>query len=303
MSEFSILLNEILAPGEWHKDEPLSAHSTFRIGGKADFFASPSRKESLTALIRAAKENDIEYSVIGSGSNILFSDKGFRGLVITTHGMKNVEINDNVITADCGVLLPLLSVKAMKNSLDGMRFMCGIPGTVGGGIFMNAGAYGGEIADILISSHYYDTKRDEICVLELSAHNFAYRHSSYMEHPERIILSADFALRAGNYDDIKAECDELLKKRAEKQPLDFPSAGSTFKRYPGFFTAKLIDECGLKGFAIGGAQVSEKHAGFIINRGGATAHDVLTLIDHIKEVIRDKQGIDIECEIRFVGEK
>ena len=181
--------------------------------------------------------------------------------------------------------------------------MCGIPGTVGGGIYMNAGAYGGEIADILVSSRYYDTSSGEICELSSLEHDFAYRHSSYMEHPERIILSAKFALAQGCADDIKKECDELLRKRAEKQPLEFPSAGSTFKRYPGFFTAQLIDESGLKGYSVGGAQVSEKHAGFVINRGGATSSDVLELIEYIKAKIKKTHGIDIECEIRFIGEE
>ena len=303
MSDFSLIINEILPRDAWQKDEPLSAHSTFRIGGNADFFARPTDENSFKSLIEGAKSSDIPYCVIGSASNILFSDKGFRGVVITTLGMKNITVNGTVIKAESGVTLPILSAKAQREALDGMRFMCGIPGTVGGGIFMNAGAYGGEISDILISSRYYDSGSGEICELMAEEHNFSYRYSSYMEHPERIILSADFALESGDPAEIKAECDELLRCRAEKQPLEFPSAGSTFKRYPGFFTAQLIDECGLKGFGIGGAQVSEKHAGFVINRGGATAADVLALIRHIKAVIFAKHGIEIECEIRFVGEK
>lgn len=303
MTDIFSLLNEILPADAWKADEPLSEHSTFKIGGKADAFAAPHDEKSFTALLMAVKENDMPYCVIGGGSNILFSDKGFRGIVITTQGLKNIEINGTVIRAGSGVNLPMLSLRARKEALDGMRFMCGIPGTVGGGVFMNAGAYGGEIADILVSSRYYDTEKAVLCELSALEHEFSYRHSSYMEHPERIILSADFALKEGNSDEIKAECDELLRKRAEKQPLEFPSAGSTFKRYPGFFTAQLIDECGLKGYAVGGAQVSEKHAGFVINRGGATASDVLTLIEHIKSVIKGKHGIDIECEIRFIGER
>ncbi len=296
------LLNSILSPSSWQKDEPLSSHCTFKIGGTADYFARPEDEESLTALILALKAKGIPYCVIGGGSNILFSDKGFRGVVITTQGLKNIEIKGEKMTVGSGAMLPLVSSRAQKEALDGMRFMCGIPGTVGGGIFMNAGAYGGEISDILTSSRYFDAERGEICELSSGEHDFSYRHSSYMEHPERIILSADFALRRGNADEIKAECDCLLRKRAEKQPLEFPSAGSTFKRYPGFFTAQLIDDCGLKGFAVGGAQVSEKHAGFVINRGGATASDVLSLIDHIKSVVKEKNGINIECEIRFIGE-
>lgn len=303
MKDFFAVAKEILSPESILRDEPLSLHSTFRIGGKADYFAKPQSESELREVIRIATECGIDFTVIGCGSNILFSDKGYRGVVITTLGLKDLHIDGTQLTAGVGITLPQLSSIAQKNSLDGMRFMCGIPGTVGGGVYMNAGAYGGEIADILISSRYYDTVRGEIFELSGVEHDFAYRHSSYMEHPERIIVSAKFALAHGCADDIKKECDELLRKRAEKQPLEFPSAGSTFKRYPGFFTAQLIDECGLKGYSVGGAQVSEKHAGFVINRGGATASDVLELIEHIKAEIKKAHGIDIECEIRFIGEK
>ena len=296
------IFNSIFPPSAWKMNEPLSSHCTFKIGGKADYFVRPEDEESFTALIIALRERGVPYCVIGGGSNILFSDKGFRGVVITTQGLKNIEVTGERMSVGSGAMLPLVSARAQKESLDGMRFMCGIPGTVGGGVFMNAGAYGGEISDILVSSRYFDTEKSEICELSASEHCFSYRHSSYMEHPERIILSAEFALTQGNADEIKAECDCLLKRRAEKQPLEFPSAGSTFKRYPGFFTAQLIDECNLKGYTVGGAQVSEKHAGFVINRGDATASDVLSLIEHIKSVIKEKHGIDIECEIRFIGE-
>lgn len=296
-------LKENLPPDAWRCGEPLSAHSTFKIGGKADFFAKPADESGLMALISEARRRGVPYCVIGDGSNILFSDKGVRGIVITTRGLKNIELSGKNIRAESGVQMPLLSLFAQKNSLDGMRFMCGIPGTVGGGVFMNAGAYGGEVSDILVGTRYFDTEAGKIFELGADEHDFSYRHSSYMEHPERIILSADFALREGKPEEIKAECDELLRRRAEKQPLEFPSAGSTFKRYPGFFTAQLIDECGLKGYSVGGAEVSEKHAGFVINRGGATSDDVLRLVEHVKSVIKNKHGIDIECEIRFIGEQ
>lgn len=302
MSDFLVRARQILSDSSLLLNEPLSLHSSFRIGGEADYFAKPESEEAFTALLSAAGECGVPYCVIGCASNILFSDKGFRGVVISTLGLKNIDINGNLVRAGAGVTMPVLSSRAQKNSLDGMRFMCGIPGTVGGGVFMNAGAYGGEIACILTSSRYYDTEKGEIFSLSASEHDFGYRHSSYMEHNERVLLSADFSLTLGNPDEIKAECEELLRRRAEKQPLEFPSAGSTFKRYPGFFTAQLIDECGLKGFSVGGAQVSEKHAGFVINRGGATAEDVLTLVDKIKETIKKERGIDIECEMRFVGE-
>ena len=303
MPDFFRLIDEILPSSEWKKDEPLSAHSTFKIGGNADVFARPSTENGLIELVRAARAEKFPFVVCGGGSNILFSDLGFRGMVITTSGLKNIEIDCCKVSASCGVSMPILSSKLQKEGLDGMRFICGIPGTVGGGVFMNAGAYGGEISQVLTASRYYDCEKDEICELSAEEHDFSYRHSSYMEHPERIILSADFGLFKGSADEIKAECDELLRKRAEKQPLEFPSAGSVFKRYPGFFTAQLIDECSLKGCTVGGAQVSLKHAGFIINKGDATASDVLRLIEHIKLTVKEKRGIDIECEIRFIGEK
>lgn len=303
MSDFIKLAKEILGEAAVLCDEPLSAHSTFKIGGPTDVFLRPETEEELLSLIEAAKRTGTEFFVLGGGSNVLFSDKGFRGAVISTLGLRGVEIDGTRIKAGAGVTMPLLSARAGKNALAGMVFMCGIPGTVGGGVFMNAGAHGGEISNILVSSRYLDTASGRINELSASEHEFSYRHSSYMEHPERIILSATFELSTGDAEVLRADAECILRQRAAKQPLDFPSAGSVFKRYPGFFTAQLIDECGLKGFSVGGAQVSEKHAGFIINRGGATASDVLSLISHIKATVKEKHSIDIECEIRFVGEK
>ena len=283
--------------------EPLSAHCTFRIGGKADFFAEPSDENELISVLRAAKNTKMPFIVVGNASNILFRDGGFRGVVINTQRMKKVTVAGETITAECGVSLTALSCSAQKASLTGFEFLCGIPGTVGGGVYMNAGAYGGEIAETLVSSRFYDAEKDEICELDAASHMFGYRRSSYMENANRVLLSAIFKLSLGNAAEIRAEMDELLFRRREKQPLEFPSAGSTFKRYPGFYTAKLIDECGLRGCTVGGAQVSEKHAGFVINRGGASASDVLELIDRIKREIKKTHGIDIECEIRVVGEE
>ncbi|MEE0970481.1 MAG: FAD-binding protein, partial [Clostridia bacterium] len=241
MCDFILKLKEILPEGDFKANEPLSLHSTFRIGGNADIFAKPSSEMYLVKLLKTAKENDIPYTVVGGGSNILFSDKGFKGLVITTQGLKNISSRDTFVTAESGVALPMLSSFLCRRGLGGMSFACGIPGTVGGGVFMNAGAYGGEFADVLVSSRYYDCISGKICEIANSEHNFSYRHSSYMEHSERVILSAEFSLDKGSSEVIKNECDELLRRRAEKQPLEFPSAGSTFKRYPGFFTAQLID--------------------------------------------------------------
>ncbi len=302
MPNFTDILKCKYPKAEVMTNEPLSSHCTFRIGGNAEFFAKPGTEGELIALIESAKEAEIPFTVIGGGSNILFSDSGVSGLVITTSGLKSMEISGTRIKAGSGVSMPVLSSRAAKEALAGLSFASGIPGTLGGGIFMNAGAYDGEIADVLISTRYYDCLDGKIYELKKEEHDFSYRHSLYMEHGERIILSAELELSEGDSEKIKAECEELLKRRAEKQPLEYPSAGSAFKRYPGYFTAKLIDECGLKGYSVGGAQVSEKHAGFVINRGGATARDVLALTEHIKNVIKERHGIEIEREIRFIGE-
>ena len=302
MSDFLVRARQILSDSSLLLNEPLSLHSSFRIGGEADYFAKPESEEAFTALLSAAGECGVPYCVIGCASNILFSDKGFRGVVISTLGLKNIDINGNLVRAGAGVTMPVLSSRAQKNSLDGMRFMCGIPGTVGGGVFMKAGAYGGEIACILTSSRYYDTEKGEIFSLSASEHDFGYRHSSYMEHNERVLLSADFSLTLGNPDEIKAECEELLRRRAEKQPLEFPSAGSTFKRPEGYFAGKLIQDAGLSGYKVGGAMVSTKHAGFVINAGGATAQDIYQLIQHIQKTVNDKFQVELEPEVRFLGE-
>ncbi len=303
MTDFSLIMRELLSADEWSQNEELSSHSSFKIGGKADLFAKPVSSEKLISLIRAAMAEHYPFVVVGGGSNILFSDKGFRGLVITTMGLDGIEITGEVVTVSGGVSMPRLAKKLQLAGLTGFEFASGIPGSVGGGVFMNAGAYDGEIANVLTGSVYYDCELDRICELPAEEHAFSYRHSSYMDHPERIILSAEFSFKNGNPDTIKAKCDDFLCRRREKQPLEYPSAGSTFKRYPGYYTAQMIDECGLKGFSIGGAQVSQKHAGFVINCGNASAADVLALIDHIKCVIKEQRGIDIECEIRFIGEK
>lgn len=302
MSNFAEIINEKIPTLKIAENELLSEHSSFHIGGKADFFAEPENEKELISLVKNAKEAKMNFCVIGNASNILFGDGGFRGVVISMQQMKNITVCGENITADCGVSLTALSNAAQKASLDGVRFLCGIPGTVGGGVYMNAGAYGGEVSCVLASSRFYDSETDVISDIQKSEHEFAYRHSSYMEHPERILLSATFALHTGNPDEIRAEMDNLLARRREKQPLEYPSAGSTFKRYPGFFTANLIDECGLKGYSVGGAQVSEKHAGFVINRGGATAKDVLEVVNHIKKTVFEKKSINIECEIRIIGE-
>ena len=280
-------------------DRALSQDSTFRIGGKAAIAAFPSNRKQLCALIDYCKTERTYFTVIGKGSNVLFADKGFDGVVIFTSKLNGISADGNRVTAECGVPVTFLSLSAQKKSLSGLEFAYGIPGTVGGAVFMNAGAYGGEIKDVVVSVDYFDPGSGKTGTLTAGECRFGYRESVF-QHSDMIVLSATFLLSPGDPVIIKAAMDDYMARRREKQPLEFPSAGSTFRRYPGYFTAKLIDEAGLKGFSVGDAQVSEKHAGFVINRGNATAEDVLSLVDEIKRRIFEMNGINIECEIRYI---
>lgn len=274
--------------------------TTFRIGGTADIALFPKSRESLVGILGYVTENNIKYIVIGNGSNVLFADEGYKGVVIITTQMKNYTFDDEMLVCDAGAPLTQIAVNAVRAGYEGYAFACGIPGSIGGAVFMNAGAYEGQISDILLYSDYYDLNTGEVRRMTAEEHEFDYRHSSYMGS-DKIILSAAFKLnKAENADTVVALMNDHIKARKEKQPLEYPSAGSTFKRYPGYFTAKLIDEAGLKGHTVGGAQVSEKHAGFIINRGDATARDVCELIEVIKKAIFEREGINIECEVRII---
>ncbi len=275
----------------------LSECSTFKIGGKADCVAYPRNEEELTAVCNAARQAGIPVFVAGNASNILFDDEGYRGLVLFTSAMRSAECRGDRIYAQCGASLTSVSVLASKNSLSGLEFLYGIPGTVGGGIYMNCGAFEGQIADVLTCSRYYDPDTGDIVTLDASEHEFSYRNSCYKEK-NKIIISAEFKGTPCT-DDIRSVMDSYMKKRTDSQPLDMPNAGSVFKRYPGYYTSRLIEEAGLKGRSVGGAQVSLKHAGFIVNTGNATAGDVKELIEIIKEEIYRINGIHIECEIIF----
>ena len=279
-------------------DYPLSFCSTFRIGGNADAAAFPENSSELIEIYRAAAEAEIPVFSAGNASNILFDDSGYRGVVLFTTGMKNIGFDGEKIHAESGAMLTSLSSFAQKNSVAGFSFLYGIPGTVGGGLYMNCGAFGGEISDILTESTYYEPDSDEIVTIGNTDHGFGYRKSCY-QNSDKIILSASFRAESGDAEKIRSEMDERMAYRSEKQPLDLPSAGSVFKRYPGYYTSRLIEEAGLKGRAVGGACVSKKHAGFIVNLGGATASDVKELINQIKTEIFNRYGIHIECEIVF----
>ena len=279
----------------------MKEYTSFRIGGPCDVALFPHDRESLCDVVRYLTDNSVRYTVIGNGSNVLFADEGYRGVIVFTTKMKNFSFNENVLECEAGVQLTAVSVRAVKEGYDGFAFACGIPGSIGGAVYMNAGAYEGQIDGILLYSDYYDIRTGKVERLTSEEHSFDYRYSSYMDNPDRIILSAGFKLeKAEDPRAVISLMEDHIRARKEKQPLEYPSAGSIFKRYPGYFTAALIDKAGLKGFSVGGAQVSEKHAGFIVNRGGATAEDVLKLIETIKVKIYEQEGINIECEVRYI---
>lgn len=279
--------------------EMLSLHSSFKIGGCADLYALPRNAEELVFLISSARSFSVRYFILGHGSNLLFDDAGFRGIVISTEAMNSVVIEGNEMTADCGAMLTSCAVMAKEASLSGMECLYGIPGSIGGAVYMNAGAYGGEMRDIVVSTTYLDPESLEVRTIVGDEHSFGYRESIFREN-DGIILSTKMVLKTEDKDEISQRMTEYKRLRIEKQPLEYPSAGSTFKRYPGRYTAQMIDEAGLKGFSVGGAQVSEKHAGFVINKGNATSKDVCELIEHIKREIKKLHGIDIETEVIMV---
>ncbi len=289
-------------PCTYKRDCEMKSYTTFKIGGSADFVVFPESADALVCLCTELDRENIRYIVVGNGSNLLFPDEGFRGVVILTTAMKNIRIGKNIISAECGASLIKVSSSAYEAGLKGFEFAYGIPASVGGAVYMNAGAYDSEISAVLKSCRCYDREKREVTKLDNADCDFSYRNSLFEKNGDRfVILEAEFELEFGDKSEIRALMDDYMSRRREKQPLEYPSAGSAFKRAPGYFTAKLIDEAGLKGYKIGGAQVSKKHAGFIINVGGATANDVKSLIEHIKKTIKEKFGVDIEGEIRIIG--
>ena len=291
-------LAKILKRGNILLNEPLKLHSTFKIGGCCDYLLYPENFSEMSGLLVLIKDRGIPYCVIGNGSNILFSDDGFSGVIIKTTRLNEITVSGGRIISDSGVMLSKLCDTALKNSLDGLVSLSGIPGTVGGAVYMNAGAYGVEIKDLLVSSYYLD-ENFEIKKLEAKEHDFSYRHS-FFSNTGNVVLRSEFLLSDGNSAEMKERTLKLIKKRAEMQPLNFPSGGSTFKRPEGGYAGKLIEECGLKGYKIGGAQVSEKHSGFVINSGEATEKDVKKLIEHIKNEVYKKFNIELEKEILYM---
>lgn len=304
MTDYSNIISIAESFGcNYTENESMSEHTTFRIGGPADLFVVPTTVEGLAAVVSACNKEGVYCFILGNGSNVLVSDKGIRGVVVSTAAcLNNIElIGAYEIKCGAGVKLSRLSDLACENSLTGAEFAWGIPGTVGGAVYMNAGAYDGEMKDILVSCEYL-TPDGELHTMLADKMDLSYRHSVFNENGY-VIVSATVRLKAGDKGEIRAKMDDFMCRRKTKQPLEFPSAGSTFKRPVGGFAAALIDECGLKGYSVGGAQVSEKHAGFVINKGGATCFDVMRLVEHIKKEVFLNKSIKLECEIRVIGEK
>lgn len=281
-------------------NSPMSRQTSFKVGGNADIIAFPKNEEEILSVIRKAEDAGICYTVMGNGSNLLIRDCGIEGIVIKTTGMTpDIVVNGDIIRCSAGTSLAKLCTAALENSLTGLEFAYGIPGTVGGAIFMNAGAYDGEIKDV-ISSVRHITPESTVETFPEEKLDLGYRKSFYTQNTDYIITAAEFRLKKGDKTEIKAKMDELIGRRKDKQPLEFPSAGSTFKRPEGYFAGALIEQCGLKGHRIGGAQVSEKHAGFIINRYSGTASDVLELIEYVRKTVKEETGVLLEPEVKIL---
>lgn len=281
------------------EQEPLAAHTTFKIGGPAAVFVQPADEAQLCQAVRLCRELAVPCYLLGNGSNILFGDRGYAGAVVSLAGMKGeVRREGDTLTAPAGMPLSVLCTAALRAGLTGLEFAYGIPGTVGGAVYMNAGAYGGEMKDVLASVRYL-TAEGQIVEAPAAELDLGYRHSVF-ESNGGCILSAAVRLAPGNPEAIAARMDDLMGRRRDKQPLDKPSAGSTFKRPVGAFAGALIEQCGLRGYRHGGAAISEKHCGFVVNLGGATCADVLALCAEVQKIVKDQTGFTLEKEIRVV---
>ncbi|MCR4655076.1 MAG: UDP-N-acetylmuramate dehydrogenase [Lachnospiraceae bacterium] len=286
------------------ENEILAGHVTFKTGGPADVFVVPKNRESVIEVIKFLKRTEVPFFILGNGSNVLIGDRGFRGAVVhmgSDHAEMITDPDTGVIWAQSGISLAKVSREACKNGLTGMEFASGIPGTVGGAVVMNAGAYGGEMKQIVTSVSMLDMESGQCRDFSCEDMRFSYR-DSIVKHGPYLVLDVKLKLGRGNTDEIKARMEELKDKRNEKQPLDFPSAGSTFKRPEGYFAGKLIEDSGLKGYSVGGAQVSEKHCGFVINRKGASSADIRKLIEDVQRIVYERQGVRLETEVLMIGE-
>ena len=300
MQGFCHKLKNVITKGTVLTEEPMRMHTSFQIGGPAEIFVQPATGDEVRQAICLAKEEQIPFLVVGNGSNLLVSDDGFRGMIVQIgRNLQEISVEDNVIYAQAGALLSRVSKTALEHGLTGMEFAAGIPGSLGGAVAMNAGAYGGEMKDILTDVEVL-TPDGEIKTLSLEELDLSYRHSCIFEK-DYIVLSVHLQLEQGDKTVIRNRMDELARARRETQPLEYPSAGSTFKRPEGYFAGALIQDAGLKGYTVGGAQVSEKHSGFVVNRGGATAEEVLFLIKQVQKKVKSRFGVTMEPEVRMVG--
>ncbi|MBF7137959.1 UDP-N-acetylmuramate dehydrogenase [Pediococcus pentosaceus] len=281
--------------------EPLSKYTNTQTGGPADLLVFPESVTETKRLVLWAKETDTPLTIIGNASNLIVRDGGIRGLTLILTKMDDIQVNGNEVVAEAGAALIQTTEVAYQAGLTGLEFAAGIPGSIGGAVFMNAGAYDGEISEVVTSAEIL-TRDGEIKNLNNHELDFGYRHSSVQDYQD-VVLSATFKLRSGDANKIRARMDELNRLRASKQPLEYPSCGSVFKRPTGYFTGKLIHEAGLQGFTVGGAQVSMKHAGFIINVGGATATDYMNVIHHVQATVLKQFGVTLETEVRIIGEE
>jgi len=298
--DFYNRLEEIVSPEAVLENEPMSKHTTFRIGGSADVFVSP-KVSQVSEIIALAKEYEVPVTIIGNGSNLLVGDKGIRGLVVSFgKEAEEIQLEGTRMTVSAGTILAKVAAEAAKNSLAGLEFAAGIPGTLGGAIVMNAGAYGGEMKDVVVSAKVL-TPEGEIKELSKEELDLSYRHSCIPEK-DYIVLEATLELTPGDETVIREMMADFKNRRIDKQPLEYPSAGSTFKRPEGYFAGKLIQDADLRGYQVGGAQVSEKHCGFVINTGNATAKDVLQLIEDVKKIVFDKFQVELEPEVKMIGE-
>ena len=280
-------------------DLPLGTVSSFKVGGNAAFAVYPSSIDELVSICALCRSITIPFIVVGNTSNLVFDDSGYDGAVLFTNDINMINIKGTIANADCGASLSHFCHSVAQEGLSGIEFAYGIPGTVGGAVFMNAGAYGGEFKDVIKSVTYYDLETDEFCTIPNEECCFGYRTSIFQDR-KKIILSVSIKLEKSDRDTVLALMHNYLQRRKDKQPLNYPSAGSVFKRPEGYFAGKLIEDSSLKGYTIGGAQVSEKHAGFIINSGGATCADIKALVKHIQSTVKEKFSVDLECEIKFI---
>ncbi|MEK3736612.1 UDP-N-acetylmuramate dehydrogenase [Paenibacillus sp. FSL L8-0493] len=294
-------LEQLMTAGIVKSHENLKDHVYTKMGGKADILAAPATYDEIQKIVTYAEQNGITLTVLGNGSNVIIRDGGVRGIVLQTAGLTEMGIRDNLLYAQCGAKIIDVSRYALDKELTGLEFACGIPGTVGGALYMNAGAYGGEIKDVLHSALAIN-KNGQLVTLQGDELQWGYRKSVFASG-EYIVLEAKFAMTSGDVLTIKAKMDELTYLRESKQPLEYPSCGSVFKRPPGRFAGQLIQESGLQGTRIGGAEVSKKHAGFIVNADNATASDYIGLIHHVRATVKDKFGVELETEVEIIGEE